>query len=202
VLNLSLITKPLQEPLTVQEVKDHLRITGTDEDAYLSTIILPSARMSVETALNRALISQTWEWVFDGGFPASGILRFPKGAFQSVTYIKYTDSDGAEQTWASTNYNTDTRGQFGRLWLADGITWPTGLQESTPGVAWIRWIAGYGDDGDDVPASIRHLILLMCGHIYQHRELTVTGMTITDIPNTWDAMVMADRVLDFEHAPT
>ena len=201
-LNLSLITPPAQEPLETEEVKDHLRITGTDEDPYISTIILPSARMSVEDALNRALINQTWEWVFDGGFPGSGMLHFPKAPLDSVTHVKYTDTSDVEQTWASSNYTVETRGEFGRLWLADGITWPEDVKLSTPGVAWIRFVAGYGDDGDDVPAGIRHLILLMCGHIYKHREITVTGTIITDIPQTWQYLVIQNMVRDYAHLPT
>jgi uncharacterized phiE125 gp8 family phage protein len=201
-LNLSLITEPLQEPLTVEEVKDHLRITGIDEDAYLSTIILPSARMSVEVALNRALINQTWEWVFDGGFPAAGILRFPKSPLSSVTYIKYTDTSDAEQTWSSTNYNVDTRGQFGRLWLADGVVWPNDVKLNAPGAAWIRFVAGYGDDGDAVPAGIRNLVLLMCGHLYENREPTIAGTIVTKIPFTYQYLVTQYMARDYEHLPT
>jgi uncharacterized phiE125 gp8 family phage protein len=201
-LNLSLITPPEQEPLEVEEVKSHLRITGTDEDAFIASIILPSARESVEVALNRALISQTWEWVFDGGFPGSGTLHFPKGSLQSVTHVKYTNTADVETTWADSNYTVETRGEFGRLWLKDGITWPDDVKLSTPGVAWIRFVAGYGDDGDDVPAGIRHLILLMCGQIYEHREPTVTGTTVMDIPLTWRYLVTQHMIRDFAHLPT
>jgi len=201
-LNLSLITAPLQEPLEVAEVKDHLRITGIDEDAYLQNIILPSARMSVEVALNRALINQTWEWVWDGGFPASGALHFPKPPLSSVTYIKYTDTSDVEQTWSSANYQTDTRGEFGRLWLTDGTVWPNDVKLSTPGVAWVRFVAGYGADGDAVPASIRNLVLLMCGHMYQNREPTVTGTIVTKIPYAFQYLVAQHMARDFEHLPT
>lgn len=201
-LNLVLQTAPKQEPLKVQEVKDHLRITWDDEDPYLSSVILPAARNSVEIALNRALITQTWDWYWDGGFPATGMITLPKPPLQSITSVNYTDADGAAQTWASSNYNVSIKGQFGRLWLANGVTWPIDLQDNTPGVAYVRFVAGYGDDGDAVPEGIRHLILLMCGEMYRHREITLMGTTIMEIPMQYRALVMQHRALHPEHFAT
>tara|TARA_R110000765_G_scaffold241532_2_gene344071 strand:- start:664 stop:1266 length:603 start_codon:yes stop_codon:yes gene_type:complete len=199
-LNLSLIAAAENQPLEIDEVKAHLRITGTDEDDYLAGVILPSAVASVEDALSRPLVTQTWEWVWDGGFPAAGMLQFPLPPLIGVTHVKYKDTDGVEQTWAASNYNVEVRGMYGRLWLADGVTWPT-VQDNVPGVAWVRFTCGYGTDGDDIPGPIRNLVLLMCGHLYQNREPTITGSTITEVPLAWLSLVMQNRALDFVHAP-
>ena len=200
-LNLNLKTAPESEPIELDELKAHLRDKGIDEDNYLSSVIIPSARASVEAALSRALITQTWEWVWDGGFPATGRLKFPLPPLQSVEAVKYIDTDGTTQTWASSNYTVETRGEFGRLWLADGIAWPTDLKLSQPGVAWIEFIAGYGDEPDTVPGGIRNLVLMMAAHLYQQREPTVTGVTISKVPFHIDLMTWQYRALDFELSP-
>ena len=201
-LNLSLLagTEPLQLPVKVEELKTHLRITHVDEDSYLQDIIIPSAVASVEADLRRALINQSWEWVFDNGFPGTGMLNFPKPPLVSVTHVKYLDTAGATQTFASSNYTVEIRGTFGRLWLNDGVTWPD-TQIQTPGSAWVEFVAGYGADQDDVPGGIRGLIMLMAGHIYENRGPTVTGTIVTKIPFNLEYLAATHRAWDFARLP-
>lgn len=200
-LNLHLKTAAEVEPIELDDLKMHIGITGTDEDDYLSSSIIPSARASAENDLDLALITQTREWVWDGGFPKTGQLRFPVSPLQSVTAVKYIDTDGVTQTWADTNYHVETRGQFGRLWLADGISWPTDIQPSRPGVAWIEFVAGYGANPDDVPANIRNMTMMMAAHIYGHRDPTITGTIIQEVPEHLLKMVWQNRAYDFELSP-
>lgn len=197
-LNLHLLTAPTVLPVEVEELATHLRDTGEDQKAYMQDIILPSAVASVEKALSRSIMTQTWQWVFDGGFPATGILRMPRPPLQSVSSVKYIDVDSTTQTWDSGNYHVETKGQYGRLWLADGISWPTDLLLSRPGVATIEYVAGYGDQQDKVPAGIRGLVLLMAAHLFNHREILLVGTSIVDIPHTWDALVMQHRALRWD----
>src|SRR5580765_8015305 len=107
-MSLSLFAAPAAEPLTLSEVKAHLRIDTTDEDAYLTTLITV-ARMRCEGATRRALITQTWDWVIDrwptwegyhGGqtfepaytsLPAGGFVWLPKPPLQSVAFVHYVD---------------------------------------------------------------------------------------------------------------
>ncbi len=201
-LNLSLLNDdtPAQLPITVEQLKVHLRVTHIHEDEYLQTIIIPSAVASVEADLRRALITQSWEWVFDNGFPGTGMIKFPKPPLQSVTHVKYLDTAGATQTFASSNYTVETRGTFGRLWLNDGITWPD-TQIQTPGSAWIEFVAGYGDDQDNVPGGICGLIMLLAAHIYENREPSVTGTIVSKIPFNLEYLAATHRAWDFARLP-
>ena len=68
-MGLTLITAPAIEPVTVAEVKEHLRIDEDDEDALLTTFI-EVAREYCEGYQNKAYITQTWDlWLDD--FPDS-----------------------------------------------------------------------------------------------------------------------------------
>src|SRR5262245_56901775 len=78
--------EPEVEPVTLGEVKEHLRITHTSEDELLSGIIR-AARDEVERATGTALISQAWRLVLDR-WPRNGcvhLMRHPVRAVLSVT---------------------------------------------------------------------------------------------------------------------
>jgi len=62
------------------------------ENELLETI-LTAGREIVEDETRRALLTQTWDY-FLNEFPSGNIIKLPFGNLQSVTYIKYTESDG------------------------------------------------------------------------------------------------------------
>ncbi len=200
-INLHLTTAPKQEPVTVDQLRGHLRVDANDEDEYLNTIIIPSARRSVERALGQVFITQTWEWYWDGGWPGVGVLEFPIGPVLSVNSVKYLDVDGVETTWAASNYTVAIKGPIQRLWLNESVVWPT-VQRQTPEVAWVDFQAGYGPDKDDVPAGVKHLVLLMAEHVYEHRGPVRTGTFVIKVPHTLDYLVDQCRTLDFAPAAT
>ena len=64
---LRLVTAPAQEPVTLAEAKERLRITGDSFDADLHSL-LRAARQEIDGSsgwLGRALITQTWDLVLD-----------------------------------------------------------------------------------------------------------------------------------------
>ena len=96
---------PAELPVTLDEVKAHLRVTSSTEDAdimgYLLSVV--SSLDGDQGLLNgRALVTQTWEMKLYG-FPLDGV-EIPIAPVQSVISITYVDSDGAEQTLATPVY--------------------------------------------------------------------------------------------------
>ena len=177
---LKLITAPAAEPVSTSEAKSHLRVDTTADDTYIGTLITV-ARQNVESHLRRALISQTWEVVLDA-FPA-GVIRLPKPPLASVTSIKYTDDDGVEATYSSDNYVVDSDTEPGRVVLKSGQTWPAVTLAAANGVR-VRYVAGYGAAGSNVPQAIRQAILLVIGSLYENREdvLVAQGVSIGVLP--------------------
>ncbi|NDC98941.1 MAG: phage gp6-like head-tail connector protein [Betaproteobacteria bacterium] len=58
------VVPPATEPLSLDEVKEHLRIDSSAEDALLQ-MYMEAAREICEHHTARALITQTWETTFD-----------------------------------------------------------------------------------------------------------------------------------------
>lgn len=165
-MSITLAVKPAKEPITLAMAKEHLRIIDNDSDSYISTLIFV-ARRTAEAYLNRALITQTWDYYIDA---FASVIKIPKGKLQSVTYVKYTDTDGALQTVNSSplEYTVDTDSDPGYVRRAYGQTWPN--TRNVSGAVTIRFVCGYGDSQEDVPEDIRHGILMIIADLYEHRE--------------------------------
>lgn len=186
----NLITPPAIEPVTLQEVKDHLRITVADDDTVL-TFLITSAREHIEDMLSRALITQTWELVLDR-FP--DCIELPYPPLQSVQSILYIDEEGFQQTLAPSVYTADAKRDPGRIVPAYGQQWPSTRREINA-VA-ITYKAGYGDFEIDVPGPIRSALLLMIGHLYENREATAP-FQITTLPHGVDRLLSPYRMITF-----
>ena len=120
---LTLVTPPQYEPVSLDEAKDHLRVTASDDDVRITGYIT-AARKWVENYLGRALITQTWDkWLnqFPSSYPYTAlyiepetyhsednIIEIQKAPLQSVTSITYTDENGVDQTLSTSIYTVDT----------------------------------------------------------------------------------------------
>lgn len=158
------VVAPSVEPVTVDEVKTQLIIDGNDLDAEVAAMIAP-ARQLVEQMIGRALITQTWDRWYDA-FPA--VMSLPWAPLQSVTAITYVNTDGAEQTLSPDVYTVDADSEPGRVYLAYGQSWPS--TRAIPKAVKVRFVAGFGDTSDDVPACIKLAIMLLVGSLMNNRE--------------------------------
>lgn len=159
------------EPVTLAEAKNHMRVSHQDEDGLIDALI-PAARQWVEHFTKRALVDQTWQLTLDA-FPAAE-LWIPRPPLMSVTSIDYTKQDGTSDSVDSSIYIVDTDHLPGRVALADGESWPSDDLQSIAAVI-VTYQAGYGSSADDVPRPLRHAVLMLVGHLYEHRETVVVG---------------------------
>lgn len=186
-MGLKLVTGPAVEPVTLAEAKAHLRVTGTDEDALVSALIV-AARSFAEECTGRAFVTQTWDYVLDA-FPCAA-FELPKAPLQSVTSVSYVDTDGATQTLDSGLYKVDAITDPGRIAPAYGETWPSTRAEEN--AVTIRFVAGYGLAAA-VPQPIKQALLLMTGQQFEHREATAEG-SWSRLPLGVDALLGLYRV--------
>ena len=189
-MGLKLVTPPTTEPVSVSEAKEHLRITGTDEDALITTFI-EAAREYCEEYQNKAYITQTWDLSLDE-FPDSP-YSLPKPPLQSISSIKYYDQDGTEYEFNASDYLVDTASVKGRVSLAYGKSWPSVTLQPMNGVI-IQFIAGYGEAASDVPERIRNAIKVLIGQIYENREATDIKKHF-EVPFAVHALLGLDRIM-------
>ena len=169
-------------PVNVAEVRDHLRIDHTDEDATLQRLIR-TATTHTEDYTERALLTQTWTVYYDS-FPNE--MELPKPPLASVTSIAYVDTDGDDQTVSTSTYTVDTSSEPGRVYLAYNQSWPTtrGVEKAVT----VTYVAGW-TAATSVPEPIRHAVLMQIADLYELREPTIIGTIQTALPH-------AARLLD------
>lgn len=169
-LALKLITPPATEPVTLAEAKAHLRVDFNDDDEYISSLIT-AARKYCENFQNRSFITQTWELALDS-FPGT-LFKLPKPPLQSITSIKYYDTDNKESTFEASNYFVDTYAD--RVSLNYCVGWPSITLRPINGVI-IRFVAGY----TSVPEEVIHAIKILVTEWYENRMPIGDNMTVSD----------------------
>jgi uncharacterized phiE125 gp8 family phage protein len=157
-----LVTAPVNEPVTAEEVRNDLRLTDGAEDAYINDLIV-QARQNVEKYLNRALITQTWDMVSDSS-PSRFALPYPP--LKSVTSITSYDQDDNPTVNSADNYITVTRTEPGYVKLKRGASW---VDHDFSLSFVVRFVAGYGDNASDVPQQIRRGIRTLAVKLYERR---------------------------------
>jgi uncharacterized phiE125 gp8 family phage protein len=129
---------PAAEVISLTEAKAQVRVDDTNSDTLL-TALIAAARTYAETFTRRALVLQSFDLSFDGGFPEASEL--PRPPLRGVTSITYLDAAGASQTLAGADYLVDLARQPGLVVPAYGVSWP-----ATRGVVndvTVRFNAGY-----------------------------------------------------------
>lgn len=181
-MKLSLVSGPQSEPLTVDDVKAQSRIDISDDDALILNYIEAAREFIERDYLSCALITQTWDLYLDD-WPAGDSLYLPRPPLQSVTSVTYTDEDGSSATFSSSSYLVDTVGKPGRIVLKTDYSWPSTTLQEVNGLV-VRFVAGYGDDADDVPARIRQALRLLVADFYENREnaIVAQGITVEQVP--------------------
>jgi uncharacterized phiE125 gp8 family phage protein len=136
------------------------------EDALISAIIT-AAREYCEGFTGRALATQTVE-VYLPDFPCHDRFSLSLPPLQSLTSVKYKDSDGEETTMTEAQYIIDTDSDVAEIVLPYGNVWPSFTPYPVNAVK-IRYIAGYNST-NPIPKMIKQAMLLLIGHWYANRE--------------------------------
>ncbi len=173
-MNFKLISEPAVEPLELSQIKTYHRISGTDQDDVIASLMV-AARQVVESHTGRSLITQTWEGVADA-------WRVPlalKPSLQTVQSVEYYDLSGDLQTLSSDEYRVFSYGLVGEIHPVDRVSWP--MVQTRPDAIKVTFKAGYGDEASDVPKAIWQAMMLLFGHFFENREST-SPIIIRDLP--------------------
>lgn len=166
---LELLDAPATTPITLAEVKDQLRVDGSDDDALLTRLIdVAVAYTDVKGALGQAMITQKWGQWANSTPPQTVSLIL--GPVTGVTAVKYYDTDGVLQTDTLSNYQVTGTEFATTIGPKSGFNWPV-TQDRSDAIR-IEYEIGYGETTADVPQTIRHALMLLVGHWYDNRENT------------------------------
>lgn len=166
-------TAPTLEPVSLDEVKSFLRLTGSDEDSVLE-LLIKSAREFAEVWTGRQCLTSTWDYYLDA-FPDTEIL-LPRSPLQSVTSITYYNTGNVLTTWSSSEYTVDANQAPPKITEKYGYYWPSTL--CIPNAVIVRGIYGY-TAASLVPGRLRLAILQLVSHFYENRELIYTGTILS-----------------------
>jgi uncharacterized phiE125 gp8 family phage protein len=203
-VSLRLLTPPAADPVSIQAAKAHLRITHSEEDALIHTLI-GAATQQIEQRTDRALIAQEWMYLLDR-FPASGApVVLPKAPLISVSAVEYLAPDSTWQTWATDQYRVigaadpgeglaaDPTAAHGGVVPVEGVAYPS----TAPGREAVRvtFLAGYGDDPASVPEGLRAAVQIVLADLYGHgRESRLYGVGAVAETHALEALVAPFRL--------
>ena len=179
----ALVTPPALEPLTLAEVKAHLRIDHAHEDVLLADL-LSAARRHVEQAVGVSLITQIWRQYADA-VPDGG-LRLAVRPAQAIEAVTAFAADGTPRVLASSQYHLLRGNGTARLVVhTEPVSCANGLE--------IDVRAGFGDLGVDVPDTLKRAILLLCAHWYEFRGVVHPSQQPVSMPPGFDVLVAPFR---------
>ncbi len=178
----SIISPPAVLPITLPQIKQHLRIDHGSDDEYL-TSLGESATAHVEAEIRQSLIVRDVRQFVDASAPGTSLLIevFPVISITSVTGFKL---DGEPEIISSENYRLGRDHfvftlEFTRNFYAS--SYPNGLE--------VDITCGYGASGVDVPSNITRALLLLIAHWYEHRGAQSASDETAIIPSGLEALL-------------
>lgn len=178
-------TAPTTFPITKEIAKQNLRLDELDDDDSLLNIYIAAATDLVEVYTQRRLMTQTWNLFLDD-FPGAscefrnGVIFLPYPPLQSVTHVKYYDSQGVLTTLTNvTDYVIDDISEPSQIVPAQTKIWPS-VETDRINAVEVRFVCGY-TSAALIPASIRQALLFLIAHFYENRN-AVNPLELKEIP--------------------
>jgi uncharacterized phiE125 gp8 family phage protein len=189
--SLKRLVDPAAEPVTLAEMKSHLRLEHDADDSLVGAII-SSAREWCEEYCERTFTHAQWQMGLDG-FPAAISLPRPPMAtaagFTAVT-VSYETDAGVLVNIPSADFRVFRDETPGVLRPIYNGTWPSHRLDY--GSVTVTWWAGYGASGSDVPQRVRSAIMLLGTHLYEQRSAVLVGQGWTQTPLAFSLTALLD----------
>lgn len=183
--------EPSAQPVTIGQMRSHLRLSGHEEDAVV-TAAIAAAVSAIEEQTRRALITQTWVAYITEAWPAYDAVFLPRPRLLSVVAVQYRNTAG---TWTtSTNYRLQDASEPSAVWLTSTPA-DVATPETEQDAVWrITYIAGYGVEPNAVPDTLRAAVKLLAAHLFEAREPVVVGTIVSELPLGIDRLIAPFRV--------
>lgn len=177
--------------VSLTEAKQHLRVTQTNDDAYISNLI----SMAMETCsqyVGYSIRKATVKYGFDSfvgqpsimnpvngtQLPVGNLLRIPSRVLE-LTNIQYIDENNTVQTFTDYVVAPEPFGSFGRTIFVESEP-ATVTDDTTKYLANV--VEGFElqtatgvDESTKFPEAIKFAVLLLVAQYYDNRQSIVTG---------------------------
>ncbi len=193
-MRLTKLTDPTTLPVSLSDVKDHLRIEQdeVDYDNDLKELIYAAGSYVAEETHSTLITTQfTAKW----DCFSSEVMKIPGWPIISIDSIQYVDDDGVTQTLSPSLYRTELVQCPATIRPAISEDWPSTEADAIDAVT-VTFTAGYGAAASDVPYMFRAMIKLLVAHWFKHRE--AVGSSNTPIKIAFDALRDQLRVNEWQ----
>lgn len=178
---------PGAEPVSVAEVKQHLRIDHASEDGLLEGLVR-AAREEVEASTGLALIDQSWRLSIDR-LPRCGEVALRRHPVRAITSVTIYGADGEASLVDPAGYIHDLEARPARL----KFLVPLSSDKAMNGIE-IDFEAGFGEAGTDVPDLIKRAILLLVAHWYEFRAVFPPEKQPVSFPAGYERLIAPYRL--------
>jgi uncharacterized phiE125 gp8 family phage protein len=173
-------------PIDLEKLKMHLKVEGTEEDAYITDLACAASALWEERVRQAVMeaeyvsVSLNWSRGWEG-------LRSPITGIFKVEYV----SEAGEVVFLETEAYTLSVLSPGGLYFTDYRNLPA-LSRTAPETVRMYYTAG-ATSVEQVPPLVRRFIELMVAHWYENRQPVIIGVSVNEIPDTAQALIDLER---------
>lgn len=170
----TIISQSVNEPISLNDAKEYLRIDGTQDDDLVN-VMIKAARQMAENKTWVSIIPTSYKMTFDKS-ELQEIMRVNKYPIRIITGIYYKDVNGATQMLSTQNYEVDLLSNPVRIRI-----------KTMPEIGdylnafWIEFEAGF-EYAYQVPKPIIQAMKLIMGHLNENRQDVIVGTITSKMP--------------------
>jgi len=183
---IAITTPPGAQPVTLEQIKQHLRLDTNDEDELLNSYC-DAATEFIEAHISKFLIERNVRQFVDG-ISESKELLLEAEPVSEITLVRGYDVNGNPHDFSSDVYRFFQYESPPRLFFDK-----SNLNLQTANGIEIDMVAGYGESGTDIPQNIIRALLVLIAHWYEHRGTNAAGETYGTIPEGFDKLLAPVR---------
>lgn len=180
---LNLVTKHGTPFVSLDEVKDNLRVAANDEDTLISRLV-NTACQYVQECSGKRLNKDTYSYTLSG-FPDQ--LTLPLMPVSSVSEVQYYDLNNASQVTADYRFFNNEDGPY--LLPLEDQEWPDTYERYD--AVKVTFVTGYPSTML-FPENLKHAAIMLASHWYENR--TPAGPKMDEIPYGVESLINLSKV--------